>query len=205
MPDSYLYLLRHGETPFTKENRYTGSNDPGILEEEKEKIRRVSIHFLTSKPPHKIYTSPMRRAKETATVVHLLFPDATLTEDTRLREIHYGNWEGKTREEILKEDPNAFLLWDEDPFSTSPPGGEKVEGVWERAIAFFQEKIVPEKEKNILIVSHRTVLRLLFCYLLKIPPQEYRRRVDFLPGHLTLFFRTPHETFLLLHHNLPPL
>jgi broad specificity phosphatase PhoE len=198
-----LYLVRHGETPFTLEDRYTGSNDPSLLPESIEKARDLA-RYLRGKGIEKVYSSPLTRALQTASaLVEAFDPSLKIVEDPRLREIHYGKWEGYTRMEILARDPHAFDLWDRDPFSTSPPEGEPTRSVVERIRAFWEETFLKD-EGAILVTSHRTVLRLFLCMLLGIPLSEYRRRVDFLPVHLTVVELGERWVGRLLHHNLPP-
>jgi len=198
-----LYLVRHGETPLTIEDRYTGSNDPPLLPESIEKARDLA-RYLRDRRIERVYTSPLERARRTALVLaESLHPSPPVEVDPRLREIHYGKWEGYTRKEILDQDPHAFDLWDRDPFSTAPPEGEPVRSVVERIRAFWEETFLRSGDA-ILIASHRTVLRLFLCMLLGIPLSEYRRRVDFLPVHLTLLELKEPWSGRLLHHNLPP-
>lgn len=198
-----LYLVRHGATTFTKENRYSGSNDPPLLPSSRREARTLA-HYLRSQVPERIYTSPLKRAHETAQLIkEELTPLPELVVEPRLREIHYGAWEGKTRAEILAGDPQAFRGWDIDPFLSSPPQGEPVSQVVERIRSFWEEAAL-SSQSRILLISHRTVLRLLACMLLHIPLNEYRKRIDFLPTHLTILEIEGLWDGKLTHHNLPP-
>jgi alpha-ribazole phosphatase len=158
--DSYgsveLYLIRHGVTQWNLEKRYLGWTDQSLFDQEKFRLDELrnalnTVHF------DKCYSSDLTRCKETLSSI---LPEQELSLDQRLREMNFGDWEGKTYE-TLKDNvryQNWLMNWE----GISPPGGENGKTFQTRVLSFFKElfdtyqKVDHRKD---LIVTHGGVIR----------------------------------------------
>ena len=109
-----IYLIRHGETDFNREGRYQGSLDISLSEEGWSKLARAAFC------PEVVYTSSMRRTQETAS---LIFPEAVLVPVEDLREMSFGDYEGRSKTE-LASDPE-YVKWLSSGFTGVCPNAEE--------------------------------------------------------------------------------
>jgi probable phosphoglycerate mutase len=170
-----FYLLRHGETEWNAENRLCGSTDVPLSQAGRQQAKSLAEH-LKSIPFEALYSSPLKRALETA---HLVAASVGLRPiaDARLVELDYGQWEGKTLAEIMENDPKTFRAWDANPAQVAPPGGESGLEAQQRVVSFLDFLAARHPQGNVLVVSHKTVCRLAICHVLGMSPSEYRRRL----------------------------
>jgi 2,3-bisphosphoglycerate-dependent phosphoglycerate mutase len=123
-----------------------------------------------------VLCSPLTRALETAR----LSAEACGMEprsDERLRELDFGEWEGKSLAEIREEDPDSVSLFEEDPARHGFPGGEPLNKGAERMLEILAELHRSHTDRKVLLVAHNTLLRLGLCRMLGIPLRDYRRRL----------------------------
>src|SRR5690606_6205321 len=107
-----VYLLRHGETAMNADgNRYCGRTDVVLTEKGIEQANIVRNQLKEVKLDA-VYSSPLVRASHTAEIACGGVP---VIQDNRLIEVDFGNWEGKTREEFIAENPLAWEQWCADP------------------------------------------------------------------------------------------
>jgi probable phosphoglycerate mutase len=179
-----LYLVRHGATPLTAEDRFSGAanvylSDEGRLQVE-QLARRLADDSLSA-----IYSSPLDRTLETANIIakpHRLMP---VSKDG-LREISHGHWEGLSRKEVEERFPEEYTAWEADPFTFAPEGGESGISVLARALPIIREIVATHKDKNVLVVSHKATLRLILSSLLGFDARGYRDRLDQAPACLNI-------------------
>src|SRR6266542_6553943 len=117
-----VYLVRHGATTLTAEDRFAGETDVLLSEEGREQARRLAAR-LAGEPIAAFYASPMSRTMETARIVAEPHGLEVAPRDG-LREISHGHWEGRKRAEVEKLFPEEYARWEADPFSSAPSGGE---------------------------------------------------------------------------------
>lgn len=197
-----LFCLRHGTTSWTDEARYTGTSDPDLTDagrQEAEAAGRYLAKYHAAEI-RRIVSSPLRRCHETGDIVRQRLQMTLAVElDPRAQEIHYGAWEGRTRDEVLQNDPHAFDAWDSDPTRQAPPGGESVATVVSRTEALIGD-LLAAGSSGVLLVSHRTVLRILVARMLSMPLGYYRQRLDHSPAALTIVdVHSPNAGKLLLY------
>ena len=167
-----LLLARHGQTEWHRDNRYVSRTDIGLTDAGREQARS-----LASRAVHEgvdlVLCSPLTRAVETAkpAVVALGLEPET---DERLRELDFGEWEGKTLAEIRGEDPDTVRLFEENA-EHGFPGGEPLSEGAQRALALFADLRRSHAGRTVLVVAHNTLLRLALCRMLGIPLGQYRR------------------------------
>jgi probable phosphoglycerate mutase len=170
-----FYLLRHGETEWNAENRFCGSTDVPLSEAGRRQAKSLAER-LNSIPFEALYSSPLKRALETARVISASVGLQPIP-DARLVELDYGQWEGKTLAEIMENDPKTFRAWDANPAQVAPPGGESGLEAQQRVVSFLDFLAAKHPQGDVLVVLHKTVCRLAICHVLGMSPSEYRRRL----------------------------
>ena len=188
-----LFLVRHGATTASAEDRFAGSIDTPLSEEGRRQARLLGER-LAREDIDAVYASPMTRAMETA---KLACRDPKSTPE--LREIAHGHWEGLTRAEAEQRYPAEIAAWEEDPFTFAPEGGESGVLVLARALPVIRAIVERHQGKQVLVVSHKATLRLVLCSLLGIDAKGYRDRLDQSPACLNVIdFRDPVRARLML-------
>ena len=179
-----LYLVRHGATPLTAEDRFSGSENVHLSEEGRAQVTRLAKR-LKDDTIDAIYCSPLDRTMETAEIIakpHQL----TLIAKDGFREISHGHWEGLSRKEVEGQYPEEYLAWEADPFTFAPEGGESGITVLARALPVLREVVINHKDKNIMVVSHKATLRIIISSLLGFDVRGYRDRLDQAPACLNI-------------------
>lgn len=167
-----LYLVRHGQTIWHAENRYTGSSDIALTPEGEEEARRLSGWAKTARPDT-VYSSPLERARRTAE------PSAQalgldVVEHPDLREVDFGQGEGLTRDEMAERFPEALDAFLRAPAEHPLPEGERGLDAIARARPVIDSIVEEHRGGSALVVVHSTLLRLLLCDLLDLEPNRYR-------------------------------
>lgn len=171
-----VYLVRHGATTLSAEDRFAGATDVELSDEGRSQAKRLSER-LAAEDIACFYASPMKRTMDTARILatpHGLVP----APEDGLREIDHGRWEGLTRAEVEATYQDEYATWDKDPFTFAPAGGEAGVRVMARALPAIREMVQANLDKTIVIVSHKATIRLVLCALLGIDARGYRDRLD---------------------------
>lgn len=156
-----LYIVRHGETKSNIEKRYCGLYEAELTEEGKAQGLELNKR-LRNIVFHKIYTSCSKRAEITADIIT---DGAHSYRDSRLNELNFGVFDNKTYEEIQKYYPEQCKAWQEDWKGYAIPQGESTLQAFQRVKSFMRD-LEKQQEKNILIVTHGGIIRLMYCYVL---------------------------------------
>jgi probable phosphoglycerate mutase len=121
-----------------------------------------------------IYSSPMKRAFQTAKLIASTFgyDDEKIYLDPRLRECEVVLWNGKTIDEITNKYSEEFKIWQTTLYSNIQ-GVESLGSVQNRVFEFLQEKLVQNAGKNVIIVSHAITLRMLIIKVLNLYPPNH--------------------------------
>lgn len=179
-----LYLVRHGATQLTAEDRFSGAVGVDLSDQGRWQVQRLAER-LSSEGINAIYCSPLSRTMETANILarpHGLTP---LVRDG-LREICHGRWEGLTRREVEERYGEEYAAWESDPFTYAPQNGESGVGVLARALPVIREIVVAHPSQRLLVVSHKATLRLILGSLLGFDVRGYRDRLDQSPACLNV-------------------
>lgn len=179
-----LYLVRHGATPLTAEDRFSGAENVHLSKEGRAQATRLAQR-LQDDSIHAIFCSPLDRTLETASIIAKPHGLTSLSKDG-LREISHGHWEGLSRTEVEEQFPEEYIAWESDPFTFAPEGGESGISVLARALPVIREIVVTHKDKNVLVVSHKATLRLVLSSLLGFDARGYRDRLDQAPACLNI-------------------
>ncbi len=160
-------MIRHGETESNKERRYLGWSESPLSGLGLRQAEAVG-NFLASQGIDELYCSDLKRALHTARVIGAgcgLKPVIT----PLLREIHFGQWEGLTFDEIEKEWGSAISHWLDDPFHKEAPGGESLKDVCDRMREFLTAvSEVASDGKRVVAVSHGGSIRALLYNILNL-------------------------------------
>lgn len=96
-----------------------------------------------------------------------------LTFDTRLKEIHFGQWEGRSAAELMAEDPEALARFWRDPDAYPPPSGESLAHFRARVLDAWNDILSAYVDQHILIVTHGGVIRVLLCHIFEVPMSRW--------------------------------
>jgi len=170
-----LVLLRHGESQWNKENRFTGWIDVD-LSERGEQEAYAAGQILRTIPIDAVFTSVLRRAIRTAEIAleaagksHL-----PITKDAALNERHYGDLQGLNKDEVAQTyGQEQFKLWRRS-YDVAPPNGESLKMTQERVLPYYQQHILPllKAGNNVLVVAHGNSLRALVMALENLSPEQ---------------------------------
>jgi broad specificity phosphatase PhoE len=206
-----IYMVRHGATQLSAEDRFAGAVDVELSEEGKFQATRLAER-LADDSIAAVYCSPLTRTIQTATILatpHKL----PLVHQEELREIDHGHWEGMRRVDVEAQFPDEYAAWEEDPFTFAPQGGETGVNVIARALPVLRQIVLAHRGHNVLVVSHKATIRLLISSLLGFDARGYRDRLDQSPACLNVLdFKDPVRARLMLFndvshytdHPLPP-
>jgi broad specificity phosphatase PhoE len=192
-----LFLVRHGATAATEEDRFSGSTGAELSEQGRSQAARLGER-LSQQSITAIYSSPLSRALETARIVasHCRVEPVTRA---GLKEMGHGHWEGMKREYVEREFAAEYVAWEADPFTFAPAGGESGLAVLARALPVVREIVAADPGGQLLVVSHKATLRLVLSSLLGFDPRGYRDRLDQSPACLNVVdFRDPVRARLML-------
>jgi probable phosphoglycerate mutase len=180
-----IYFVRHGETTYSQTGGFCGAIDPELTPAGFQMAEQFAATYAKV-PWEAVYVSPMKRTIATAKPLC----DAVGIEmqlHDGLREINYGDWEGKTVEEVKKDYEEDYINWLTEPAWNAPTnGGETSVEIASRSslvIAEIQEKY---KSGNVLVVSHKATIRILLCSLLGIDLGRYRYRIGALAASVSI-------------------
>lgn len=170
-----VYLLRHGETAWNADNnRYCGRTDIALTEKGMKQAETVRDQ-LKNISFDGVFSSPLQRAYTTAQIAS----GWEVTKEQRLIEADFGQWEGKTKEQFIAENGNAWTNWINDPANTrAGVNGETGMEIVTRVDDFFSELINLYSSGNFLVVAHNGVNRLYMAHKLGMPLRNYRQLVQ---------------------------
>lgn len=174
---SFLVLVRHGESQWNLENRFTGwvdvpLSEKGISEAKSagKKIKKENIIF------ERAYTSALKRAQNTLTLMleELNLTNIPVEKDQALNERHYGDLQGLNKAETAKKfGEEQVKIWRRS-YDIAPPNGESLKDTAARTLPYFEKKIMPDIKagKNILVAAHGNSLRSIVMFLDKLTKEQ---------------------------------
>lgn len=164
-----LILIRHGQTDMNKDQLYYGRLDVPINETGKEQAENTRKNLVELEIDYdKIYSSPMKRAYETAEIVN--YKNLEIEKDDELREMDFGIFEGLNYKEIIKKYPEEMEKLKKDWKTYSYVIGENPFMLQKRALKFL-EKI--DKNKNNMVVTHWGIICTLLSFLFSSELEGY--------------------------------
>jgi probable phosphoglycerate mutase len=183
MAETRLYLIRHGATNLTAEDRFSGAT--GDLSDEGRRQLGALAERLKKEEIQALYASPLQRTLDSALILGGAIGLTPILKDG-LREISHGEWEGLTHDEARAKHPETFEAWSRDPFHHAAEGGESGQDVLDRAMPVLRDIVAAERGKRVAVVSHKATLRLVLCDFLGIDPRGYRDKLEQFPACLNI-------------------
>ena len=170
-----ILLVRHGQTEWNIQKKVMGDLPIPL-----NRVGRLQARDLSKKlkgiPLTACYTSPVKRALETAAII-LKGRSVPLIKEPCVAEIDYGEWQGRSFREIPHEP--QFVTYFTRPSRSLPPKGESMRQVQRRTIAFIERLRRRHKEGRLLVVSHADVIKAMIVNYLGLPLEELHRiRID---------------------------
>ena len=170
-----LVLVRHGQSQWNLENRFTGWVDVPITPLGEEEAHRAGrelkgIRFDLA------FTSVLQRAQQTLKIIldEIGQPNLPTEKDQALNERHYGDLQGMNKAETAKKYGDEQVhIWRRS-FDVQPPNGESLKDTAARTLPYFNAKILPAAEagKNVLVSAHGNSLRAIVMGLEKLTPEQ---------------------------------
>ncbi len=168
-----LILVRHGQTKSNTTGYYMGWSDEDLDDIGHSQVQRLSSR-LANLPIASIYSSPLQRTRTTAAIVakpHRL--DVEFSDD--LIELRLGDWQGLHRDEISQRWPEIWRQSRIDPSDVTMPNGESFQQVTDRAIQIFKKVLAANQGKQVIMVTHDIVVKVLVAHVLGTSNSIYRR------------------------------
>jgi len=191
-----LILARHGETVWNIEKIYRGRADVN-LDEMGIKQAELLGNYLSHWGLEAIYSSPLRRALETANIIARYQKISVhIAED--LIDFDYGEWQSLPEQEAKRLYPTLHNEWHNNPHKVKMPGGESLEDVRRRVIKVVND-VLARYQGSVVLVSHRVVNKVLICYLLGLD-NSYFWNIKQDVGGITIFDYADRR-FVLTRHN----
>ena len=170
-----IYFLRHGETTASQTGGYCGTLDPDLTPAGHEMAEDFADAYK-SLPWAAVFSSPLRRAVATAKP---LCEAAGIRMQLKegLKEIAYGQWEGKTPEDINHEFHDDYVRWLTDPGWNAPTGGQRGIDIARRSSLVLEEfrKLALREMSSSFLIKLRP--RVMLCSLLGIDVGRFRDRI----------------------------
>jgi broad specificity phosphatase PhoE len=165
-----LILARHGETAWNVEKIFRGRTDVS-LDEVGTKQAELLGKYLSNWKVEAIYSSPLKRALDTANIV-ARYQKIGVHVAEGLIDFDYGEWQSLPEQEAQRLYPALLDEWHNNPHKVKMPGGESLEDVRSRAMEVVND-VVSKYEHNVLLVSHRVVIKVLTCSLLGLDNSHF--------------------------------
>ena len=166
-----IYLVRHGQTAWNKEEIFRGRTDIP-LDETGLKQAELAGEYFKAMVIQGVYSSPLLRAWQTAEPI-ALFQNLKAQPTEGIIDMSFGNWEGHALQEIERIDPETYRQWREEPHLAKLPGGESLDDVRFRAMAALEWVIKKHPEGSVVLISHRVVNKVLICGILGIDNSHF--------------------------------
>ncbi len=168
-----LLLVRHGQTSMSIDDAFCGVTEVPLAPIGRRQAQALAER-LRKQHVDVLYCSPQQRAQETAAPLAAALGLEVQTLDA-LCEIDFGLWENRLRSELIQEFPELIAMWDRGLWLGNPPGGETRQAVIARVVPCVIKLLETHGGQTILLVSHRTTLRLLTGHMLDMALSSSRR------------------------------
>lgn len=168
-----VLLVRHGQANSNVTGYYMGWSNEDLSEIGYTQVRSLASR-LASLPIASVYSSPLQRTCATATILAKPHGLEVETSDGII-EIQIGDWQGLHIDEVGQRWPELWKQSRIDPSEITLPNGESFQQVTERAIRGFDKIVAANHGKQVIIVSHEIVVKVLVAHALGVSNSIYRR------------------------------
>ena len=168
-----LLLVRHGEPEPSAHGRCYGKLDVALSDRGREQMKQTARE-LAAAPVAAIYSSPRRRARQSAHIIADVHGLPLIVED-RLSELDFGDFEGLTYDQVAARDPEFYRAWMDRPTEVTFPGGESFDIMRTRVIAALERIRELHRNQTVAVVTHGGVNRIILAEDLGIPAHRIFR------------------------------
>ena len=163
-----IYLVRHGETEGESSIRYHGRNDVALSDIGRKQVELL-IPWLREQRFAAVLHSPLSRARTSAEllIAGLQHPPALVEEHPGLTEIHFGEIEGLTKEEVAERMPEWHAEWEAERIDGFP-GGDTLAGFQQRVAEAWDDLVSRHDEGDLLVVAHRGVIKYALTHAMNL-------------------------------------
>jgi broad specificity phosphatase PhoE len=170
-----LHLLRHGQTPTSRDNVFCGAHLDPELTTEGVAMAHAFADAYASTPWKRILAGPLQRTQHTALIIA---ERARVGFETRLAitEIDYGRWDGLSADVVDREFHDDFVRWTADPAWNAPTDGETAIALARRMLGVVEEMTQAIDDGDVLFVTHKASIRAVLCTLLGVDVGRFRFR-----------------------------
>ncbi len=168
-----VILVRHGETAWNRREVFRGRADVELNERGRTQARAVAAS-LKERSVAAVYSSPLRRAVETAKAIAQPH-NATVQIEEGFIDFDYGRWQGLQHDEVLRRYPRLYRDWIERPHTVRMQGGESLKMVRRRAMNALMKVTERHPDQTVVVVSHRVVNKVLLCTALGLGNSHFWR------------------------------
>jgi broad specificity phosphatase PhoE len=177
-----LFVIRHGETDWSRKRRFAGSRDIALSPHGRWQCDAVAAalasHFIAA-----VYASPLDCARTSAEAIARPHRFEVRIEPA-FREMAFGEWEGLTRDEVAARFPGPARAWGTSPHLVTPTGGEALTDVAARTVKAVEELRAIHAGEVVVLVTHAIVARLVVLDALGLGPERLWS-VDASPAGIT--------------------
>ncbi len=193
-------FLRHGEV--AGGTYYRGSTNDPLTKQGWQQMKSA----IGEQQWDHIISSPLRRCQDFA-IYASKQNNTPLTTDSNWQEICFGEWEGRTVEQIHQSFPYALTRFYQDPINNTPAQGESMSDFLKRINQASENLLKLHCDKHVLVITHAGVIRSLFCLFLKLPMNNmFNIQIDHANfTRFQCFHDSPDNFVTLISHNLPTL
>lgn len=163
--------IRHGATDWNVSGRYLGGTDLPLNDVGRAEVRRLA-EACRNLRVRRLLTSPLQRAHATALALQQVW-QCELVVDDRLKELHFGAWEGLTVPEIQQRFPKLWAQWLTCSVQGPFPGGGESFAAMHRRVGAFVKAYATDVTEPIAVVAHGGVLRSALVHVLRLPIPYY--------------------------------
>ena len=172
-----LILVRHGQTESNRLGRIQGINKAPLTDVGRGQAE-AAARALAAEAPFALYSSPLPRAMETATIIGTQAEIAPVQVEG-LVEMDVGAFEGLSGPQLRERFPDVMRTWDKDPASAIMPGGESLYDVRDRAWPAVKSLAERHEADTVVAVTHNFTIHTIVCTALDMPLNNFRKlRID---------------------------
>jgi len=169
-----ILLVRHGETEWNRVERFRGRADVPLNERGIAQAEATGRRIASQWKPTAVYASPLSRAARTAEVIARHF-GLSVQAHAGFINIHYGEWQGLSPDEVRERWPEMLRTWYEAPQAARIPGGETLDEVRARGLAAVNELAARHEGETIALVGHTGMNRAILLGVLGLPTDRFWR------------------------------
>ena len=189
-----LILIRHGETPFNRDRRYQGHRDTPLTRKGKKQAKKIAVR-LRNEPLDAIYSSDLKRTGYTAKIINR-YQSLKINILPELREIDFGDWEGKTHDEIQRKWGSLLDGWEGKPSEIRIPRGESIKDLAERIRSVVKKIVNNHPDQRVAVITHGGPIRIILMDALGLGLDDWWKTITGNGGISVVEYQSNKEAFL---------